>query len=688
MPHWTVPASFEGNIDLNTPLADLAVGGKGGRNLDKKGGEALQSLKLITIGDLLRHFPRRYEDRTHFDRFPDYPTDGPVCLRGEVTDTQVRFMPGRRRFFEAVIEAPGGDALGGKIVLRWFNMPFIHKLIAVGQELVLFGQPKQKGRRLIIDHPDYEIVDPDSDSADIHMNRITPVYPLAAGISQRAVRSMIYRVLETITDDDMPDRLPPESLTDRTWFRARAIRTLHFPNSFEDLEKARLYLGLEEFTMLQVELLRRKQSLEAAGGIEHCGPGALLDSFLARLPFTPTGAQEKAIAEVRSDLASTKPMNRLLQGDVGSGKTLVATAAMLLAVEAGFDAALMAPTQILAEQHYRNLRAGLESLGVTVKLRTGGRAGDSGLPLFFGAAGAGYGAITVGTHALIHGAASGFENPLGVVVIDEQHKFGVAQRQALIEQGTRPDVLVMTATPIPRTLTLSIYGDLDLSILDELPAGRGRIVTGIRETSKSGAAADFIREQLASGRQAYIVYPLIDESEKVKSAAAVAEFGNWEKLLDGCRCGLLHGRMTAEEKDTLMEAFRKGEIRVLISTTVIEVGVDVPNATVMVIFNAERFGLAQLHQLRGRIGRGEHKSYCILMVDAENAAAIDRLKVLEETRDGFRIAEVDLQIRGPGEVLGTMQSGLPDLKFPEFLTNSKLIQRAREIAGEIVAKEA
>ena len=669
----------------------VAIGAvKAGRAPEKKLTDGLAAMGLITVDDLLEHFPHRHEDRTRFDRFPNQPTDRPLCLRGEVTDAQQRFLPGRRRFFEATVEDPEGDVLSGRLVLRWFNMPYIHKLIAVGQELVIYGQPKQKGRRLVIDHPDYEIIESDgsNEAAEVHMDRIVPVYPLTGGVNQRWLRTVLHRTLETITDDDLPDRLSGKAVVESGWYRARAIRAMHFPGSFADLDSARRYLALEEFTMLQSALLRRRAIWEKAGGHSHAGHGSLLDRFLDSLPFAATGAQRRAIAEIRSDLETERPMNRLLQGDVGAGKTLVATAGMLLVVEAGFNAALMAPTQILAEQHFRNLTTWLEPLGVTVKLRTGARKEAGGpLPLFASPEmTAGLGSITVGTHALIHGEAADFDHRLGLVVIDEQHKFGVAQREALVALGDRPDVLIMTATPIPRTLTLSVYGDLDVSILDELPAGRGKIVTGIRDTEKTEAAAQFVRDQLAEGRQAYIVYPLIEESEKTKSGAVTVEFEQWEKRLEGWRCGLLHGRMTAEEKDTVMEAFRRGDTRVLVSTTVIEVGVDVANANVMLIFNAERFGLAQLHQLRGRIGRGEHKSYCILMVDPENAEAVERLKILEETRDGFRIAEADLAARGPGEVLGTAQSGLPGLKFPEFLNDYALIQRARDLAREKIGE--
>jgi ATP-dependent DNA helicase RecG len=345
----------------------------------------------------------------------------------------------------------------------------------------------------------------------------------------------------------------------------------------------------------------------------------------------------------------------------------------------------MAPTQILAEQHFLTFQGWFEPLGIEVKLKTGTRESGGDLPLFSNAAAEGKrtGTLTVGTHALIHDKSE-FENGLGLAVIDEQHKFGVDQRQALINRGDSPDVLVMTATPIPRTLALAFYGDLDVSILDELPPGRGKIVTGIRLTSQTKQAASFLQDQMKEGRQVYVVYPLIDESEKLKAGAATIEFENWKKLLPDTSMVLLHGRMTAEEKDEVMEQFRSGKAQVLVSTTVIEVGVDVPNANVMLIYNAERFGLAQLHQLRGRIGRGQHKSFCVLMVDPEAGEARERLRILEETRDGFRIADEDLRLRGPGEVLGTQQAGLPDLRFPEFLGDTQLVEQARKIAEEMI----
>jgi ATP-dependent DNA helicase RecG len=667
-------------LTLDTPLEAT-----GWVRPDRKLREGIAKLGIATVGDAILHFPRRHEDRTRFDRFPEGGMEQSVCLHVRVTDCRTLFGRGKgRRSFEAVVEPPGGDLLGNRLVLRWFNLPYLSKVLAAGQWLVIYGQPKENKRRVVIDHPDFEIVDDEDAGAAPHMGRIVPVYPLTAGVGQKPLRALIHRILESLPDEAIPEWLPPAARGGLS--RAAAIRTLHYPETMADLEPARRRLALEEFTALQLELLRRRSELRARGGTGHCGSGRLLDRFLADLPFAPTSAQARAIAQVRDDLASPAPMVRLLQGDVGAGKTLVAAAAVLLAVESGCDAALMAPTHILAEQHFATFRDWFAPLGIGVRLLTGTRDEASELPLFANARrdGGPAGTLTIGTHALFHGRA-GFGNGLGLVVIDEQHKFGVAQREALIGKGESVDVLVMTATPIPRTLTLACYGDLDVSILDELPAGRGKLITGIRLTSQTEAAAGFVRDQLAGGRQAYIVYPLIDESEKLAVGAATAAFAEWSERLAGKRVGLIHGRMTGEEKDRVMSAFRQGSVDALVTTTVIEVGVDVPNASTMLIYHAERFGLAQLHQLRGRVGRGGHKSYCVLLVDPEQAGARERLRILEETRDGFRIADEDLRLRGPGEVLGTMQSGLPDLRFADLLGDTRLVSEARRIAEEMIA---
>jgi ATP-dependent DNA helicase RecG len=416
-------------------------------------------------------------------------------------------------------------------------------------------------------------------------------------------------------------------------------------------------------------------------------PGKLLSAFVAALPFTLMQAQQRCLEEIRADMASTQPMNRLLHGDVGSGKTVVALAAMLVAVEAGHQAALMAPTQILAEQHFANAQRWLEPLGIRVALRTGERKEDRDEPLFQQGTGAvGNPQVFVGTHALLYEKEA--ISKLGLVVIDEQHKFGVAQRARLIARGHTPDVLVMTATPIPRTLTLTVYGDLDVSVIDERPKARGKVITAVREVTKLKDVVKFVREKLDEGRQCYVVYPLIDESEKLDASAATTGLTEWTKHLAPHAVGLLHGRMDAATKEGVMRRFRSGELKALVSTTVIEVGVDIPNATVMIIHDAGRFGLAQLHQLRGRIGRGTHTSWCVLFVAKGDKEAQTRLHTLEETSDGFVIAEEDLRRRGPGDVLGSAQSGQAPLRFGELLADTRLVTLARRLAERTLSEDA
>jgi len=672
-----VASASEFSLDLT--IADLP----GVPVRQRKG---LEKLGIETLRDLVEHYPRRYEDRRMFDRWPSGPSEKPVCVHGVLTDAMLRRFGSRGGgYFEAKLEPLEDLALSSPVYCRWFNMPFLRKVLAAGQELVVFGQPKLVGGKLTMAHPDYEIIE-HSGEVNLHMDRIVPVYRAASGVNQRFLRSWVNRALQRMKGIEVDVVLPraPVEEVDPGWAppdRYWALRQIHFPESWEDLNRAREYLALEEFVAVQLQVLRSKREMESVEGESHCGEGHLLEDFLRGLPFELTTAQRRCIEEVRADLAANRPMNRMLQGDVGAGKTLVAFSAMLLAVEAGYQAAMMAPTQILAEQHYLNFRRYADKLDLRISLRTSSRADDTFTGGMFGDEEP---QIVVGTHALIHDRVK-FRN-LGLVVVDEQHKFGVEQRKKLAAQaqGGYPDVLVMTATPIPRTLTMTVYGNLDVSILDEVPSGRGKVVTAVRPSTKTKESISFLRQQLGEGRQVYIVYPLVEESEKSRSLSATREFESWKKRLPGFACGLLHGKMAADEKDRIMTEFRDGEIQVLVATTVIEVGVDVPNATVMMIFSAERFGLAQLHQLRGRVGRGAHKSYCILMVDPKNEEAMERLRILEETGDGFRIAEEDLQVRGPGDVLGTQQSGLPDLRFASMLADAPLIQKSRSIARVIL----
>ncbi len=659
-------------VTLETPLDELDF-------LPPNRARLLERFGLPTVGALLLHFPRRYEDRNQFDRFPNDTTDQPVCVCGMVKKTSIRRIRGWQKMFDVLIEEDGASAFGGRLVCRWFNSHWVEKMIVQGHRLVVYGKPKRSGGNVIIAHPEFEVIEDDAEES-IHLRRIVPIHAATEGISPRVLRRIVWDVLEQLQDDTV-EQLVPEKLdaTPRAW----ALREMHFPASMESLAKARRHLVLEEFLAMQLAVSAKRTELKAERGEPHCGPGEWMRRLHDSLPFPLTKAQQRSIAEIRDDLASSRPMNRLLHGDVGSGKTLVAMSAMLLCIEAGFQAALMAPTQILAEQHYLTFRRLLDPLGVRVALRTGARREYGGeMPLFDPSprtdSAPGEPHILVGTHALLYEGA-GFTR-LGLAVIDEQHKFGVVQRARLREQGSAPDVLVMTATPLPRTLTMTIYGDLDVSTLDEMPAGRGKIITGVRAPSKLPEAAKFIREQLDAGRQCYIVYPLIEESEKLEAKAATAEFAKWSELLAPLKCELIHGRVPPEEKDAIMTRFRSGETKALIATTVIEVGVDVPNANVMLIENAERFGLAQIHQLRGRIGRGEHKSYCILITGTDEEEAMEKLRVLEKTNDGFEIAEADLRLRGAGDLLGTAQSGLPPLRLGDLFRDADLMKLARNHA--------
>jgi ATP-dependent DNA helicase RecG len=635
---------------------------------------ALHRLGIETVEDLLTHFPRRHEDRTEFPKFPHEESDVPICLCGEVIKTSLRRFGGWKKIFEATLQESHANALSEPLVCRWFNLHYVQKMIATGQRLVVFGKPRLRGKRICMDHPEFEVIENDAEIS-IHFRRITPIYPATEGLSQRTLRSIIYRLLNELSDGSIKT-LAPAGLVHGE--RRDAIRVFHFPENWKARDAAREHLVLSEFFAMQMLIGSRRTESSIRLGGSHCGTGALLEKFLAGLPFELTGAQTKVIAEIRRDLAASHAMNRLLQGDVGSGKTVVAIAAILLVIEAGYQATFMAPTQILAEQHYDVLRRWLEPLGVHMALRTAARQEESFLPLMVADENPN---VLIGTHALLYDAVS-FSN-LGLVVIDEQHKFGVAQRARLTAREPAPDVLVMTATPIPRTLTMTVYGDLDVSIIDEMPRNRGKIVTAVRDESKLGEVLSFLRKQLEAGRQLYVIYPLIDESEKLDVKAAAAEYELWRERLRPYPCELIHGRIPPEEKQKIMERFRRGDSRALISTTVIEVGVDIPNATVMLVENAERFGLAQLHQLRGRIGRGEHKSYCILLTSDQSKETAAKLTVLEKTSNGFEVAKADWELRGPGDLLGTAQSGLPALRIGDLKTDAALMRQARTAAMSI-----
>lgn len=628
--------------------------------------------------ELLLHVPKRYEDRRRFDSFPNQPTIKALSLRGKVVDSTTRRFGGGRGFYEAVIMDESGGVFGsGKITCRWFNMHFIHKLVAAGQDVVVYGKVKESKGRLVMDQPEFEVLrDEDEDLADsVHLDRIVPIYRNINGISQRRLREVMHQVLSLT----QPQSVELSFDFGCSESRMEALRSVHFPSSLDAADQARRRFALEEFFGIQLNVAWRKRQHDQKVGRVQGKRTTLLKEFYHGLPFDLTGAQKRSIKEIIEDMRAPVAMNRLLQGDVGAGKTFVAMAAMILAVDSGSQAALMAPTQILAEQHYLTFNKWLEPLGIRVALRTANRVESTGLELN------GEPQIVIGTHALLYDDDL-FQN-LGLVVIDEQHKFGVSQRESLVRLGVVPDVLVMTATPIPRTLTMTVYGDLDVSLLDEKPAGRGKVITGVRVKPKQSDINQFLKEQLEQGRQAYLVYPLVEESESLKVESATVAYEKWKKRLSGYEVGMVHGKLDPAEKESVMQRFRDGSIQVLVSTTVIEVGVDVPNANIMILHHAERFGLAQLHQLRGRIGRGEHKSYCILLTDGKSADAMEKLSVLEQSSDGFVIAEEDLRLRGPGDVLGTAQSGMSDIRFVDYLTDTSLLKQARKLADDVLTED-
>jgi ATP-dependent DNA helicase RecG len=650
----------------------------------------LERVEIRTIEDLLLHRPRRYEDRRQLRHIAQLELGEPTTTRGTAVALGVKwYKQHTKSIFELILD--DGTA---RLHCRWWNLPFMEKYFAVGDEVIVFGKPVGLKPRTM-DHPETEVVE-NGEEDFIHFNRLTPVYPLTEGLPQRWLRSLIWRTLGRF-EEQIPEPWPELHLAGgvSNWpSRARAIHMLHFPETLADTELARRRLALDEFIDLQRQIQCRRRNFETKARALPCrGDNHLIKPFLARLGFKLTEAQTKVLRELRQDLSGAHPMRRLLQGDVGSGKTVVAACCALMALESGYHVALMAPTEVLAEQHFGNFTDWLGPLGVAVELRTGSRKTtevqslESKVQSQEPASTLGQRpTLTIGTHALIE---AGFTpDNLGLVIIDEQHKFGVGQREQLVRKGHYPHLLVMTATPIPRTLGLTLYGELDVSVIDELPPGRGSIKTFVRAADKLPQVWAFIRGKLAEGRQAYVVYPRVEESGPDGVKAVKKEFENLQRMLAPFRVGLVHGRLRSKEKEDAMDSFRAREVQVLLATSLIEVGVDVANATIMLVENAELFGLAQLHQLRGRIGRGAHDSYCILVAAAKSKEARTRLRVLEETTDGFRIAEADLRLRGPGELLGQQQSGMPRFRFGDLGTDLELIQQARELVARLQVEGA
>lgn len=642
----------------------------------------LSRLNIKTAGDALYYLPYRYEDRRNIKKIAHLSYGQMETATGRVVSMEVVKLPkSKLKVFELII-SDGTGLLRGK----WFNQPYMKRHFEKGQEIILSGVVKHTywGTGFEMDNPEYEFVDEDNDDL-IHTSRIVPVYRTTAGLSVRILRGIMFSVLSTCIDD-IRDPLPEEirlrySLPDLR----ESIYNCHFPGHETDIESLnrgisdyQRRLSFDELMNLELGIAIMKKGEKRQSGIAFNPEGKLVSDLLKRLTFKLTAAQERVFNEILYDMRQPYPMNRLLQGDVGCGKTIIALMAMLTAVECGYQAVMMAPTEILAEQHYINIHRLVEDLGLGICLLTGSRKER---PL--GDIASGRINIIVGTHALIQEGVR-FRR-LGLVVIDEQHRFGVMQRALLRKKAHNPDVLVMTATPIPRTLSMTLYGDLDYSVIDELPAGRRPVITQLFSDKQKQMIYQAISTEIKKGRQVYVVYPVIEESEGSDLKSAIIGKAALERIFPDFKVGLIHGRMKPAEREAVMTSFKNQGIDILVSTTVIEVGVDVPNATMMLIVHAERFGLSQLHQLRGRVGRGGSQSYCLLLAyEPFSEDARRRLDIMVKSNDGFRIAEEDLEIRGPGEFFGTRQSGMPDLRIANIMRDARLLEIARKEALNIV----
>ncbi len=648
--------------------------------------EVLAEAGVQTVRDLVHYYPRRYLDRSSVVAVSALRTGtSPVTVVGEVIlANTVRGRTGYR--FEVVLQDEAGHAM--KCV--WFkSVQWISKRFAKGDRVAFHGKPQQYGGMFSMAHPDFDKLG--EDSASLDTGRIIALYPGGAALASVGLTSRVFRrLLHGFFQHNLealPEPLPADvceaaALMDG----ATALRAIHFPEDRRELEAAKHRLKFEELFSIQTMLAHMRRRRIVHAGPRFDAPGAYAKQFLEDgLPFELTGAQQAALKDIARDMQSGKQMRRLLQGDVGSGKTVVAVAAMLHALDSGYQSAFMAPTEILAEQHYANLRKYLDPLGVRLRLLVGGLPKAERTQVLADIA-EGRANMAVGTHALIQDDVA-FRR-LGLAIVDEQHRFGVMQRARMFEMGARPHMLLMTATPIPRSLALTLYGDLDVSVMKELPAGRRPVRTALRFDKSREQVYDFVRKEIAKGRQCYVVYPLVEESEKMDLKDAESGYAELKKIFAPHKVGLIHGRMSRGEKEDTMTLFRRADFKALVATTVIEVGVDVPNATIMIVEHAERFGLSQLHQLRGRVGRGGKQSYCILMADYKcTNEARKRLQVMVDTNDGFRISEADLKIRGAGDFFGTRQSGLPPLKIAELPEDVELLSLARDLAFDLVSRD-
>lgn len=657
------------------------------RGIGSKLSDLLAKKNVHSLEDLLHFIPRRYEDRRTVCRIDEMAPGKRQTVSGEIVSAQMRYY-GKRRIFEVTL----GDG-AATLKAKWFSgrEAFLKRAFTPGKRAIVTGDAGGWPFEREMVHPDFEILDDHEDQL-LHFKRIIPIYSETEGLRQKTLRRILWQVVRDYAPS--MENAIPEKILERHQLMPlpAAIRGVHFPDNDQDINllnegrsDAHRSLVFDEFFFYQLGILMKRNERNHEQGIAFQTDGTMLERFCQALPFKMTGAQSHAVAEIKRDMASDRCMNRLLQGDVGSGKTLVAVVACIIACENGYQAAMMAPTEILAEQHYRNVSKLFEKTGLRVALMTGSLNGMDKRDLQARMA-SGEVDLAIGTHAVIQEAVA-FKK-LGLVVIDEQHRFGVLQRKLLQEKGMVPDVLMLSATPIPRTLAMTVYGDLDLSVLDEMPPGRKPVRTEVLGESQRKRAYGIIRRELEQGNQVFVVYPLIQESDRVDLRDANRMWQHLQRdIFPDFPVGIIHGNMKKHEKDQAMSAFRDKKTRLLVTTTVIEVGMDIPEASLIVVEHADRFGLSQLHQLRGRVGRGDIPSYCLLLSNDESDMAAKRLKIMKETNDGFRIAEEDLALRGPGEFMGIRQSGIPEFRIANIIRDAGLLNEAKQEASDLLAED-